>query len=290
VIIGSEQEGASPADRVHPIFLYAKRDIEPCEELCYDYHLPLESQEKAIPCLCGAPSCKGWLNWDHKREDASPPPTKRQLCEARGQARAARRARTAELLGDIQELEPDNDLATDVILEVLGQQPDAESDEEEEDGRAERPAKEEPKEIEEEELGEEVESESDDAPRKRHSNRKRQKKDKRRIGEGEEPDNDLPKMGHRKTSPKKRRTETRNKKRVLEKADDGESTVKSRGKGKVQHDAERPLRISPGVTLLGRVLDLDSVSEEEDVPGSRQPKRRQRRKSIFKEGDQLEVD
>ncbi|KAG8915951.1 histone methyltransferase set1 [Tulasnella sp. 408] len=42
------------------IVIYAKTSIEPGEEITYDYHFPLE-QEK-IPCLCGSPRCRGFLN------------------------------------------------------------------------------------------------------------------------------------------------------------------------------------------------------------------------------------
>ena len=43
--------------------IYAKRDIAPYEELTYNYRLPYESKEKAIPCNCGAPHCKLYLNY-----------------------------------------------------------------------------------------------------------------------------------------------------------------------------------------------------------------------------------
>ena len=42
------------------IVLYSKRDIKATEELTYDYKFPIE--EKKIPCLCGAPNCRGTLN------------------------------------------------------------------------------------------------------------------------------------------------------------------------------------------------------------------------------------
>jgi len=45
------------------IVLFAKRDIEPLEELSYDYFLPYESKEHAIKCCCGSTKCRGWLNW-----------------------------------------------------------------------------------------------------------------------------------------------------------------------------------------------------------------------------------
>ncbi|CAG8459868.1 6471_t:CDS:10, partial [Paraglomus brasilianum] len=42
------------------IGIYAKRDIEIGEEITYDYKFPFEDSK--IPCLCGAPTCKGYLN------------------------------------------------------------------------------------------------------------------------------------------------------------------------------------------------------------------------------------
>ena len=31
------------------------------EEITYDYKFPIEDDK--IPCLCGAPNCRGTLNW-----------------------------------------------------------------------------------------------------------------------------------------------------------------------------------------------------------------------------------
>ena len=46
------------------IVIYAKKDIKVGEELCYDYKFSLEDDEsKRIPCCCGAPECKGFMNW-----------------------------------------------------------------------------------------------------------------------------------------------------------------------------------------------------------------------------------
>ncbi|KAF9515015.1 hypothetical protein BS47DRAFT_1294478, partial [Hydnum rufescens UP504] len=42
------------------IVIYAKTNIEPGDEITYDYHFPIE-QEKII-CLCGSPKCRGYLN------------------------------------------------------------------------------------------------------------------------------------------------------------------------------------------------------------------------------------
>lgn len=42
------------------IVIYASQDIQIGEEVTYDYKFPLE--EVKIPCLCGAASCRGYLN------------------------------------------------------------------------------------------------------------------------------------------------------------------------------------------------------------------------------------
>lgn len=45
------------------IVIYALRDISANEELTYDYKFERETDEgERLPCLCGAPSCKGFLN------------------------------------------------------------------------------------------------------------------------------------------------------------------------------------------------------------------------------------
>ena len=49
------------------IAIYAKKDILPGQELCYDYKFPFEYDEKKrIPCHCGAVDCRGFMNWDKK--------------------------------------------------------------------------------------------------------------------------------------------------------------------------------------------------------------------------------
>eukprot|EP00537_Pseudo-nitzschia_pungens_P005411 CAMPEP_0172360378 /NCGR_PEP_ID=MMETSP1060-20121228/4417_1 /TAXON_ID=37318 /ORGANISM="Pseudo-nitzschia pungens, Strain cf. cingulata" /LENGTH=1053 /DNA_ID=CAMNT_0013082355 /DNA_START=239 /DNA_END=3400 /DNA_ORIENTATION=+ len=49
------------------IVVYAKRDVYAGEELTYDYKFDLEyDPDKRIPCICGAPECRGFLNWDQR--------------------------------------------------------------------------------------------------------------------------------------------------------------------------------------------------------------------------------
>ncbi|WVR06430.1 hypothetical protein IAU60_003461 [Kwoniella sp. DSM 27419] len=45
------------------IVIYAERTLHPGEEILYDYKFPLESDPALrVPCLCGAATCRGWLN------------------------------------------------------------------------------------------------------------------------------------------------------------------------------------------------------------------------------------
>ncbi|KAF8994080.1 SET domain-containing protein, partial [Hymenopellis radicata] len=50
-----------PVNGVKKIVIYAKVDIELGDEITYDYHFPIE-QDNKIPCLCGAVRCRGYLN------------------------------------------------------------------------------------------------------------------------------------------------------------------------------------------------------------------------------------
>ena len=48
-------------DRGHKIIIITGRRILRGEELTYDYKFDFEDDHK-IPCLCGAPNCKQWMN------------------------------------------------------------------------------------------------------------------------------------------------------------------------------------------------------------------------------------
>ena len=51
-------------DGLKRIVIYAKKDIQSGDELCYDYKFPIEYDEtKRIPCHCGARECRGYMNW-----------------------------------------------------------------------------------------------------------------------------------------------------------------------------------------------------------------------------------
>jgi histone-lysine N-methyltransferase SETD1 len=57
---------------VKRIAVYAKKDIHPGEELSYDYKFQPEFDEsKRIPCNCGAPDCRKFMNWDYRYVDVS---------------------------------------------------------------------------------------------------------------------------------------------------------------------------------------------------------------------------
>lgn len=50
-------------DGVKKICIYAKKNIGPGEELCYDYKFPIEpDMSKKLKCNCRKPNCRGYLN------------------------------------------------------------------------------------------------------------------------------------------------------------------------------------------------------------------------------------
>ncbi|XP_075232135.1 uncharacterized protein LOC142330615 [Lycorma delicatula] len=44
------------------IIIFAKRRISRGEELAYDYKFDIEDDQHKIPCMCGAPNCRKWMN------------------------------------------------------------------------------------------------------------------------------------------------------------------------------------------------------------------------------------
>jgi len=49
------------------IAIYAKKNITPGEELCYDYKFDPEFDEsQRICCNCGSDECRGYMNWDKR--------------------------------------------------------------------------------------------------------------------------------------------------------------------------------------------------------------------------------
>uniref|UniRef100_A0A1I8H1V6 Histone-lysine N-methyltransferase n=1 Tax=Macrostomum lignano TaxID=282301 RepID=A0A1I8H1V6_9PLAT len=49
-------------DRGRKIIILANRRVEKGEELTYDYKFDFEDSGSKIPCLCGAPHCRKWMN------------------------------------------------------------------------------------------------------------------------------------------------------------------------------------------------------------------------------------
>jgi histone-lysine N-methyltransferase SETD1 len=64
--------GALPYKNLKQVIIIAQQDIEPCEELTYDYQFPLELDLEAhIPCNCHSEHCYGLLNWDVPEEGSN---------------------------------------------------------------------------------------------------------------------------------------------------------------------------------------------------------------------------
>ncbi|KAJ3147403.1 Histone-Lysine N-Methyltransferase ash1l [Geranomyces michiganensis] len=61
-------------DGEYAVGLFAKKDIAPGDELTYDYRF--ESFGPMKPCLCGAPTCRGFIGLNKKVEIPKPAPVK----------------------------------------------------------------------------------------------------------------------------------------------------------------------------------------------------------------------
>lgn len=51
-----------PFDKESKIIIITNRRIPRGEELTYDYKFDFEDEQHKIPCCCGAPGCRKWMN------------------------------------------------------------------------------------------------------------------------------------------------------------------------------------------------------------------------------------
>lgn len=49
-------------ERASRIMIHTRQTIGPGEELTYDYKLSQEDADDRVPCCCGAPACRGYMN------------------------------------------------------------------------------------------------------------------------------------------------------------------------------------------------------------------------------------
>jgi hypothetical protein len=64
--------GPAQNEHLKRVIIIAHRDIEPREELTYDYQFPLELDlEARIPCNCHSEHCRGFMNWDLPEKGAN---------------------------------------------------------------------------------------------------------------------------------------------------------------------------------------------------------------------------
>lgn len=63
--VASIISGNHPRESLKRVLIISQRDIEPFEEITYDYQFPLElDSNQRIPCTCGAKRCRGFMNWE----------------------------------------------------------------------------------------------------------------------------------------------------------------------------------------------------------------------------------
>ncbi|KAG9391646.1 SET domain [Carpediemonas membranifera] len=60
---------ASSNTATRTIYIKAKRDIEPGEEITYDYKLPYVSAKERVRCHCGARNCRMFINFREENDD-----------------------------------------------------------------------------------------------------------------------------------------------------------------------------------------------------------------------------
>ena len=51
-------------------------------QLTYDYKFDYEDEKHKIPCLCGAPNCRKWMNWATIAQRLHQPGTRFRVCAA----------------------------------------------------------------------------------------------------------------------------------------------------------------------------------------------------------------
>ena len=80
------------------VFIEARRDIAPGEELGYDYEIGREKDDppnvdEIYACRCGSPQCRGTMLWPAKTPEAKPRKPKRAPAKSRKQRRPEARRR-----------------------------------------------------------------------------------------------------------------------------------------------------------------------------------------------------
>jgi SET domain-containing protein len=80
------------------VFIEARRDIAPGEELGYDYEIGREKDDppnvdEIYACRCGSPQCRGTMLWPAKKPEAKPRKPKRAPAKNRKQRRPEARRR-----------------------------------------------------------------------------------------------------------------------------------------------------------------------------------------------------
>ena len=77
------------------VFVKALRDLEPGEELCYDYGLIIDERytpalKKQFACHCGASACRGTMLAPKRRKAPEPAPKTQQAAQRKARSRRAK--------------------------------------------------------------------------------------------------------------------------------------------------------------------------------------------------------